>query len=777
MAALAGSLLLSITAARAQTGWTDRVDTFLATSPSVSVPLISGDASGNVIAVWSQLTASGQEVVKAARFVKSADAWASANDLSSAGTSQSAGFPSLAVNVAGDAMVVWQQGMSVVRAARYSAALDLWSPAIDLSPWGISPVVALAASGDAVALWTGANAVVKAARYSAALDSWTPETDVSGPNAHSARVAVGPAGEAVALWLRSDGVHTMVQTARAPAGNVWGSAVDLSAAGQSAASPQVAVAASGLVMAIWTRGSGTAATVQAVRGAMDTGAWSPVVDISAAGGALDPQIAVDPSGNAVAVWRFDSRIQAASYSASTNHWSAALDLADVGQVVSRPHVGLDDAGHASAVWYVGGMYTLQTARRTSTGVWSTTVLPVNRAMDARVAVDPVGNATVVWRRLDLSLTLTVLSTRWRAAPEAPRITEAVPGNGTLTLAVTTPPAETGFANVNYEYSIDDGTTWAARSPASPSSPLVLSGLVNGTTLTVRLRGVNVAGAGAASAPVSRTPALAPAAPVGLVATSIAGNIVSLRWAPPVDSVPPSGYVVEGGLLPAQVLASVPTGSTAPTFTFTAPTGAFYVRLHAVAGAARSGPSNEIRIGVNLAAPPSAPTGLLGVADGSALTLVWQETFEGGAATSFVLDVSGALSGSLVLPRSDRFAYPAVPPGTYHLAVRALNAAGSSPRSPAVTLTFPGACAPPATPSAFSAAVSGHAIFASWTPAAAGAAATGYLLMVTGDLTGTFPTATLSLSGAVAPGSYTLRVLAVNACGASPATEAQTVIVH
>jgi hypothetical protein len=532
------------------------------------------------------------------------------------------------------------------------------------------------------------------------------------------------------------------------------------------------------VLAIWTQGTGTAMTVQAARDATGAGAWTAAVNLSAAGpDASDPQIAADPAGNAVAIWKLAGRIQSASYSAGGGNWTGAIDLATVGDVVSRPQIGLDQAGNATAVWYVGGMYTLQTGRRTAAGAWSTTTLQVNRALDPRVAVDPAGNATVIWRRLDLSLTMSVLSTRWRATPVAPAITEAVPGNGTLTITVTAPQADAGFANTNYEFSLDDGATWTPRAPASPVSPLVITGLANGVTLTVRLRGVNVAGPGAPSAPVSRTPDVAPRAPTGLVAASIAGNVVTLRWVPAADSVPPTGYVVEGGVFPAQVLASLPTGSTAPTFTFAAPSGAFHVRLHAVAGVHRSGPSNEIRIGVNVAAPPSAPTGLLGVADGAALSLVWQATHEAGAATGYVLDVSGALSGSLPLPVTDRFTYPAVPPGTYHLAVRAVNGAGSSAPSNSVTLTFPGACVPPAAPSTFSAAVSGRTIFASWTPPAAGAAATGYVLIVTGALSGSFSTTGLALSGGVGPGSYTLTTVAANGCGISPSTAPQTVIVH
>ncbi len=53
--------------------------------------------------------------------------------------------------------------------------------------------------------------------------------------------------------------------------------------------------------------------------------------------------------------------------------------------------------------------------------------------------------------------------------------------------------------------------------------------------------------------------------------------------------------------------------------------------------------------------------------------------------------------------------PGVPPGTYTFALRAFNASGQQQSSNAVTLTFPGTCSPPATPTNFSASNSGNTI--------------------------------------------------------------------
>ena len=74
-----------------------------------------------------------------------------------------------------------------------------------------------------------------------------------------------------------------------------------------------------------------------------------------------------------------------------------------------------------------------------------------------------------------------------------------------------------------------------------------------------------------------------------------GNLVTLRWNAPLTGLVPTNFVLAGGVLPAEVLASIPTNSAAPIFTFVAPTGSFFVRVHTVSGVEQSGPSNEIQI--------------------------------------------------------------------------------------------------------------------------------------------------------------------------------------
>jgi titin len=119
-------------------------------------------------------------------------------------------------------------------------------------------------------------------------------------------------------------------------------------------------------------------------------------------------------------------------------------------------------------------------------------------------------------------------------PTAPTSLIATPGNRSVSVAFT--PAADGGSNItNYEYSIDDGGTWAETS-AGTTSPVRISGLRNGTTYTLKLRAVNAVGNGAASsASTSFTPASTPSTPWFLVAAATTQNSLTLAWTAPTTN--------------------------------------------------------------------------------------------------------------------------------------------------------------------------------------------------------------------------------------------------
>ena len=257
-------------------------------------------------------------------------------------------------------------------------------------------------------------------------------------------------------------------------------------------------------------------------------------------------------------------------------------------------------------------------------------------------------------------------------------------------------------------------------------------------------------------------------PQELRVSAMSGNVVTFRWKTAGIGPVPTGFLIEGGALPSQTLAAVPTGHRFPIFTVTVPSGSFYVRVRALGTGGPSEPSNEIRVHVGVPVAPSAPAGLSATASGNSLHLAWTSTFAGGQPVTAILDVSGSVAASVALPAGERVSFAGVPAGTYTLALRAVNGAGSSPSSAPLTITVPGACggapAVPANLLVYSVSGTTHVV---WDPPASGEAATSYLVSASG--LGAFPVAVRTISGALPAGTYTIGVQTVGACGTSAAT--------
>jgi hypothetical protein len=83
---------------------------------------------------------------------------------------------------------------------------------------------------------------------------------------------------------------------------------------------------------------------------------------------------------------------------------------------------------------------------------------------------------------------------------APSDLVATVGNGQVSIAFTA-PSNTGGADISdYEYELDDSGTWTSAGTAA--TPVVITGLTNGTAYSIKLRAVNSIGNGAESAAVN-----------------------------------------------------------------------------------------------------------------------------------------------------------------------------------------------------------------------------------------------------------------------------------
>jgi predicted phage tail protein len=250
---------------------------------------------------------------------------------------------------------------------------------------------------------------------------------------------------------------------------------------------------------------------------------------------------------------------------------------------------------------------------------------------------------------------------------------------------------------------------------------------------------------------------------------LVGQTLRVAWSPPSTGATPTGYRLDIRT-GAAIVASITVGTTTTFETPIPPgiAGAFTVTVTALNGAMAGASSSPTAF--TIGAPPRPPTNLLGLANGTLLALSWTNPTTGPASSGLRLDVTGSLSTSLVLPAGESFTFAGVPPGTYAFTLTAFNQSGASPPSTPVTLTFPAPCTgTPQEPLAFTAARNGRTISVSWDAPVSGPAVTGYVLLVEGALSATLSTQGRSLTGAVGPGTYTLRVAATNPCGTGAST--------
>lgn len=274
-------------------------------------------------------------------------------------------------------------------------------------------------------------------------------------------------------------------------------------------------------------------------------------------------------------------------------------------------------------------------------------------------------------------------------------------------------------------------------------------------------------------------------PTGLAVTALAGRTVTLSWRAPLIGPAPTGYLLEGGSRPGQVLATIPISGAVDRFTFQAPAGAYYVRLRTQAGGTMSRPSGEIRMFVGDYSGPTAPRSLTAYGRGQSVVLNWQNTFGGGEPTGITVDVTqnGARVASIPIGMTSTWTYNQVPNGTFGFTVRATNSTGTSGSSNNVTLTFPlSGCSVPRSPGSFSVAANGRVVSAYWLAPTSGTNPTRYVVEarqrapVQREL-GVFPVSGTTISSPIAPGRYELRVRSENLCGQSSYTSRHSVTVQ
>jgi outer membrane protein OmpA-like peptidoglycan-associated protein len=224
-----------------------------------------------------------------------------------------------------------------------------------------------------------------------------------------------------------------------------------------------------------------------------------------------------------------------------------------------------------------------------------------------------------------------------AAPGAPTISSVAVGNQYLSVAFSAGSADANAPITGYQYSLDNGVNWLNSS--AKASPLLITGLTNGTSYIVKIRAQSDIGVGAASNSSTQTPISRPDAVDPDTINYVAGSgSVQVSWTAPnangaaITSTVATAFSTEiGGTSRGTCTATAP--ATTCTISGLSNGVTSYVSLQ-VQNSQGYSPRSDPRVAVQ---PGSASTTTLTLSTTSALT---------GASLSLTAAVTAGATGTV-----------------------------------------------------------------------------------------------------------------------------------
>lgn len=300
------------------TGWgtAARIE---AQTGTVGVSSVGVDASGNAVAVWSQIDSRNRFSVFANQYRSGAWGTAAAIETNDS-VGDTDGDPIVAVAPSGEAVTVWKRSASGVHfwSNRYAPASGWGTAAQIVTDTGTSQSfgthdLAIDTNGNATLVWGQADLVAGTADFNNAIwfkrytaGAWqTASARVAAPVANrqgfisSPVLSLNAAGTALVTWGGQD--SSIVSAAAAP-GSAFGAVATVRPVSSRNVTtlPSTGIAALGDSLATWTE-SGAPEGVYVSQRA-PTGVWTTPARQETAESASGPSLAINERGNAVLVW-------------------------------------------------------------------------------------------------------------------------------------------------------------------------------------------------------------------------------------------------------------------------------------------------------------------------------------------------------------------------------------------------------------------------------------------------------------------------------------------
>ena len=290
----------------ATTTWTGTTTISSAATFAFQTPLIGIGSNSKGVSIWRIQPSSGLYRVNAAAY--NGSSWLADETIFFENTAANSGSKSLAVDADGNGVALRVRSGALI-SRPYSQTGSTWGASTNVSSTGVvgtdGTSVGVDSLGNATAVWveTSGNNLIKAATLTFGSGTWTATSTLSlaGQSASAPIIAVNGNGTAFAIWIRNDGSNDIIQVASSTSPGIWSTPFDLSLTGQDAYGHGIAIDPMGNAAAIWTRNNGSNDIVQARYFSSSSG-WESTQDLSGAGDSYDASIKMDESGNVYALY-------------------------------------------------------------------------------------------------------------------------------------------------------------------------------------------------------------------------------------------------------------------------------------------------------------------------------------------------------------------------------------------------------------------------------------------------------------------------------------------
>lgn len=384
---------------------------------------IAIDPMGNAVAVWGRTAGTAAtEDIWAALYNHSLRVWTGAVKISGGG---SASNSKVAMDSAGNAIFIWDEGFPTQIMSRTLSSTGVWSPPIGTPPHlvahsknaQISPQVVTDSAGHALAIWmefSKGNYRIHSAKKPLGMP-WSDLGEISSglksANLTTAKaIAINGSGSAIAVWEESDDNSVEIHGAQFVKGE-WRSPLVIAAQkGKSAQFPSAGIDSYGNAVIVWNQDQ-TIQSKTLINGSLSS---TTLIASDPKYPSMHPDIGVDSMGNAVVIFERSNTmhkfIASSTFSFKSNTWTAPIDISgpsDTGVAAAGyPVLSLNSIGDGVAIWkeHTGDHMIIQGAGY-SLGTWSfikTLSSPTNNAgastpaYDISVAVNQAGNIMAVW---------------------------------------------------------------------------------------------------------------------------------------------------------------------------------------------------------------------------------------------------------------------------------------------------------------------------------------------------------------------------------------------